>query len=101
MQEMTAAWSSFTHYWVRFLGMNYDQRLETVLGELAKKFGIRDARGILLVPEFGHSDFAEMVGCSRPMVSRLIGEMISAGSLAQDGKHYIITDDSPSVLHRP
>jgi len=28
------------------------------------------------------------------MVSRLIAEMISAGRLIQDGKHYIITDDS-------
>ena len=64
-----------------------------VLGDLATKFGVKESRGILLVPEFGHSDFAEMIGCSRPMVSRLIAEMISAGSLAQNGKHYILIDD--------
>jgi hypothetical protein len=28
------------------------------------------------------------------MVSRLIADMISAGSLAQHGKHYIIIDES-------
>jgi hypothetical protein len=28
------------------------------------------------------------------MVSRIIGEMISAGTLAQNGKHYIIIDES-------
>jgi len=47
-----------------------------------------------LIPEFGHNDFAEMIGGSRPMVSRLIAEMISAGTLAQHGKHYIVIDDS-------
>jgi CRP-like cAMP-binding protein len=81
------------HY-TQFLGKNYNGRFKMVLADLASRFGVKDSRGTLLIPEFGHNDFAEMIGCSRPMASRLIAEMISAGSLEQDGKHYIIVDDS-------
>lgn len=94
LEEITAAWGAFTHDWAQFLGMNYGERLETVFGELAKKFGVRESRGTLLIPEFGHADFAEMIGSSRPMVSRLIAEMIADGRLAHNGKHYIILDES-------
>jgi CRP/FNR family cyclic AMP-dependent transcriptional regulator len=92
--EITAAWGSFTHCCAQFLGMNYSERLETVLRDLAQKFGARESRGTLLIPEFGHADFAEMIGSSRPMVSRLIAEMIVNKRLAYDGKHYVVLDDS-------
>jgi CRP/FNR family cyclic AMP-dependent transcriptional regulator len=91
--EITAVWGAFSHYCSRFLGMNYSERLETILDDLVRKFGAREARGTLLIPEFGHADFAEMIGCSRPMVSRLIAEMIANHRLAYDGKHYIVLDN--------
>jgi CRP/FNR family transcriptional regulator, cyclic AMP receptor protein len=93
--EITAVWGWFTHHCAQFLGMNYSERLETVLRDLAQKFGVRESRGTLLIPEFGHADFAEMIGSSRPMVSRLIAEMIANKRLAYDGKHYIVLDHSP------
>jgi len=93
-EQVIAAWSEVTLGQTQFLGENYSGRFEMVLAELATKFGVRESRGTLLIPEFGHNDFAEMIGCSRPMVSRLIAEMISAGRLAQHGKHYIIIGDS-------
>jgi CRP/FNR family transcriptional regulator, cyclic AMP receptor protein len=88
--EITAVWGSFTHGCARFLGMDYSERLETVLRDLAQKLGVRESRGTLLIPELGHADFAEMIGSSRPMVSRLIAEMIANERLAYDGKHYIL-----------
>jgi CRP-like cAMP-binding protein len=93
-EQVIVAWSELTLRSTQFLGENYSGRLEMVLAELATKFGVKDSRGTLLIPEFAHNDFAEMIGCSRPMVSRLIAEMISAGRLAQHGKHYIIIDGS-------
>jgi CRP/FNR family cyclic AMP-dependent transcriptional regulator len=88
--EITAVWGSFTHGCAQFLGMDYSERLETVLRDLAQKLGVRESRGTLLIPEFGHADFAEMIGSSRPMVSRLIAEMIANERLLYDGKHYIV-----------
>jgi CRP/FNR family transcriptional regulator, cyclic AMP receptor protein len=92
--EITAIWGSFTHYHVRYLGMNFSERMETVLRDLARKFGVKDSRGILLIPELGHADFAEMIGSSRPMVSRLIAEMVANKRLLYDGRHYIVIDYS-------
>jgi CRP-like cAMP-binding protein len=96
--EITAVWGSFTHYSAQFLGMNYSERLETVLRDLAMKFGVKETRGTLLIPELGHADFAEMIGSSRPMVSRLIAEMIASKRLAYDGKHYIVLNDSANLI---
>jgi CRP-like cAMP-binding protein len=92
--EVTAIWGSFTHYQARYLGMNFNERMEAVLRALARKFGVKDSRGTLLIPELGHADFAEMIGSSRPMVSRLIAEMIANKRLLYDGRHYIVIDHS-------
>jgi CRP-like cAMP-binding protein len=93
--EIGALWSSFTHYQARYLGMSFSERMEAVLRDLARKFGVQDSRGILLLPELGHADFAEMIGSSRPMVSRLIAEMVANKRLLYDGKHYIVTGQWP------
>jgi CRP/FNR family cyclic AMP-dependent transcriptional regulator len=98
--KVVAALSETTLHYAQFLRKNYHCRLETVLADLASKFGVKESRGIFLIPEFAHSDFAEMIGCSRPMVSRLIAEMISVGSLIQNGKHYIIADEQLAVEPR-
>jgi len=97
-EQVIAAWSELALRQTQFLRNNHSGRFEMVLAELATKFGVKESRGTLLIPEFGHNDFAEMIGCSRPMVSKLIAEMISAGSLAQHGKHYIIIDESRSRM---
>jgi CRP/FNR family transcriptional regulator, cyclic AMP receptor protein len=94
MGEIAALWGSFTHYNARYQGMNFSERMETVVSDLARKFGIRDSRGSLLLLELGHADFAEMIGSSRPMVSRLIAEMIANERLLYDGKHYIVINHS-------
>src|SRR5260221_2080180 len=92
--EITVLWGSFTHYQARYLSMNFNERMEAVLRDLARKFGVKDSRGTLLIPELGHADFAEMIGSSRPMVSRLIAEMVASKRLLYDGRHYIVIDHS-------
>ena len=44
----------------------------------------------ILIPELGHEHLAEMIGCSRPMVSRMIAELVDAGLLARRGKQYVL-----------
>ena len=56
-EQVIAAWSEVTLRQTQFLGENYSGRFEMVLAELATKFGVRELRGTLLIPEFGHNDF--------------------------------------------
>ena len=74
----------------RFMVLSYRGRLEVILKELAARFGVRESRGSIIIPELGHSDLAEMIGSSRPMVTRLISAMIQEGEIARQGKRYIL-----------
>jgi hypothetical protein len=42
-----------------------------------------------------------MIGSSRPMVSRLIAEMVQNRVLAREGKHYILLADGASEKPAP
>jgi CRP/FNR family transcriptional regulator, cyclic AMP receptor protein len=89
IERLNIAWSSTAHWSGTFLGMSFRKRLEVMLNELGSKFGVRDKRGILLTPELSHADLSEMIGSSRPMVSRLIAQMTEEGLLFRQGKHFI------------
>jgi CRP-like cAMP-binding protein len=90
IERLNTAWSSMAQWFGTFLGMSFQERLELVLNELAMRFGVRDSRGILLTPELAHADFADMIGSSRPMVTRLIAEMSKRGLLLREGKRLIL-----------
>jgi CRP/FNR family cyclic AMP-dependent transcriptional regulator len=87
---VSAEWSQQMTRWIRFLGLDYRRRLELVIDELAGRFGVSESRGILLTSVFNHSEFAEMIASSRPLVSKLIGELIAEGLLIQQGRQYIV-----------
>src|ERR1700722_2706934 len=88
--RINTEWSQQVERWVSFLGLDYRQRLTRVINELAERFGTAEARGILLVPEFTHSDFAEMIASSRPMASKLMSELIEEGVFIQEGRQHIV-----------
>jgi CRP-like cAMP-binding protein len=90
LEMLNSSWSGINSFYARFLGMSFRERLDFVFAELASRFGVRDSRGILLTPELSHVTLAEMIASSRPMVSRLIAEMVDQGFLARQGKHYIL-----------
>src|SRR6266852_3818622 len=105
IERLNTAWSSMAQWFGTFLGMSFRERLEVVLDELGAKFGVRDTRGILLMPELAHADLADMIGSSRPMVSRLIAEMTEERFLLRQGKQFILLEsfsvgksDSPGQL---
>jgi CRP/FNR family cyclic AMP-dependent transcriptional regulator len=95
-ERFNSSWSSLARSYTRFLGMSFGERLQTVLANLAARFAVRDARGILLTVELSHDDLAEMIGSSRPMVSRLIADMMSQRTIARQGKNYILPNNSPA-----
>lgn len=42
-----------------------------------------------------HAEFAEMIACSRPMATVLIGEMLADGSLYRQGlRQYVVPHDT-------
>ncbi len=98
IERLNTAWSSMAQWFGTFLGMSFKERLEVVLSELAMKFGVRDSRGILITPELAHADFADMIGSSRPMVTRLMAEMSKEGRLLREGKRLILCDPSMDQL---
>ena len=65
-------------------------RLRIVMSDLGNRVGVRHSDGIALLPELGQQDLAEMIGCSRGMVSRMIFEMEESGLLARRGKQYVL-----------
>lgn len=95
LEQFNTAWSSLFARYVTFLGFSFRQRLEQVLNSLGDRFGVNDKRGTLLVPELSHEDLAEMIGSSRPMVSKLIADMHSEGLLLRGEKRRFILRGQP------
>lgn len=100
IERINTAWSSMFVHYVTFIGSPFRLRLKMVLNGLGARFGISDRRGTLLIPELSHEDLAEMIGSSRPMVSKLIGDMIEEGSLARGEKrHFILRANNHKLPH--
>jgi CRP/FNR family transcriptional regulator, cyclic AMP receptor protein len=89
-ESINSMWSSVVYRYATFLGMSLRKRLEVVLGELAERFGVPDSRGTLLLPELAQEELAEMIGSSRPMVSKLLTEMTEHGMLIREGRRHIL-----------
>ena len=90
LAALNTFWSENLRFFTILLNLPHWDRLTMVLSDLAMRAGARDSKGIILIPEIGHEDLAEMIGCSRPLVSRLIAEMIESGLLARRGKQYVL-----------
>ena len=90
MAELNTAWSSIAFWFAEILGYSFRQRLAATLKDLAARFGVEDTRGTLLPMKLSHGDLAEMINGSRPMVTKLIGEMIEEHTLDREGKRYIV-----------
>jgi CRP-like cAMP-binding protein len=91
-EGISSMWSQVAFRYAGFLGMSLRRRLETVLAELATRFGVPDARGTMLLPELAQEDLAEMIGSSRPMVSKLLSDMTANGSLIREGRRHILVE---------
>jgi len=88
--SLNTFWSENLRFFTTLLNLSFWDRLTIVMSDLAKRAGVGDSEGIILIPEISHEDLAEMIGCSRPMVSRLIAEMVESGLLVRRGKQYVL-----------
>ena len=85
-------WSMNFRFFTTLLNLPFWDRLTIVLSDLANRAGVQDSEGIILMPEVFHEDLAEMIGCSRPMVSRLMAQMVESGLLARRARQYVLLD---------
>lgn len=90
LASLNTFWSENLRHFATLLNLPFWDRLTIAFSDLAKRAGVKDSEGIVLIPEVGHEDLAEMIGCSRPMVSRLIAQMVESGLLARRGKQYVL-----------
>jgi len=88
--HLNATWSAWLERYAGFIGVSFRERLETVFKELGARFGVDDKRGTLIILELSQEDLAEMIGSSRPMVSKLVGDMVEEGLLARSEQHQYI-----------
>jgi CRP/FNR family transcriptional regulator, cyclic AMP receptor protein len=89
-ERMNSAAAEWVQYYATFLGLSYRERIAMVMAELGRKFGIPDSDGILLTFEPTHSDLAEMIGSSRPVVGRVLTELAEDGVIARRDRKYIL-----------
>ncbi len=89
-ERMNSAATEWIQYYATFLGLSYRERIEMVMAELGRKFGIPDGDGILLTFEPTHSDLAEMIGSSRPVVGRVMTELTEDGEIERRDRKYVL-----------
>ena len=90
-ERMNSAAAEWVQYYASFLGLPYRERIEMVMAELGRKFGIPDSDGTLLTFEPTQFDLAEMIGCSRPAVGRVLTELTNGGEIRRrDGKYVLL-----------
>jgi CRP/FNR family transcriptional regulator, cyclic AMP receptor protein len=100
IEALNTFWSQNLQLFVTLLTLPFWDRLCIVLSDLAARAGVRDAEGVILIPELGHEDLAEMIGCSRPMVSRLLADMVQGGLVGRRGKQYVLLKKWDSSCHQ-
>jgi CRP/FNR family cyclic AMP-dependent transcriptional regulator len=92
MESLNTFWSVKARWFSTLIGLSFWRRLEVVLSDLAERFGVHDMSGTLLIPELSHEELAEMIGSSRPMVSRLIRLMTDNQLIARRGRQYLLLE---------
>jgi len=90
LEQLNAAWSRLFERRLTFLASTYRTRLDMVFDNLGARCGVSDERGTLIIPELGLDDLAEMIGSSRPLVSKLIADMTEEGLLTRGERHHFI-----------
>lgn len=98
VQRVNRDWARFCSRFLAFLMMDVRSRLAYAISEVAETFGIADPRGKLIPLRLSHEDFGELVGASRPMVSKHLKELARAGIFYKQNGRYILSHaDQPAT----
>jgi CRP/FNR family cyclic AMP-dependent transcriptional regulator len=90
VEKSSEQWRQLCSRFLGFLTMTVRGRLAHAIKDISNTFGIDDARGKLISLKLSHEDFAELVGASRPMVSKHLKELAQTGAFAKVNGRYIL-----------
>lgn len=76
---------------VKGLGLDVRKRLALELIHLAERFGIPDARGVVITLRISHEVLAGLVGASRQQVTEHLNEFDREKVIVRDGRRIIIS----------
>lgn len=93
MEGTVGRWFALLYRYTHFQSSSLRQKLALALLELAQKFGVRDARGTLLILQLTHEDLADLVGASRQKVTEHMKELERRQVLLRDGRKLIVRPD--------
>ena len=97
LENLNTIWSAIFERFAGLIGLSLRERLEMVFQDLAARFGVRDDRGVLIMPKLSQEELAEMIGSSRPMISKLLADMANEGLLARSEHRLILRNDAASA----
>ena len=92
-ERVESRWRALCGRLVAFMTQGVRSRLASSIVQIARDFGIADARGTLIRLRLSHDDFAEMIGASRPTVSKCLNELAQAKVFVKQGGRYIVQRD--------
>jgi CRP-like cAMP-binding protein len=90
VQHLSVEWARVSERALRYLTMDVRGRLVVAIEDIAERFGIADARGTLIPLRLSHEDFGELIGASRPMVSKHLKELADAGVFFKANGRYVL-----------
>jgi CRP-like cAMP-binding protein len=85
-------WWGLPIWYLRSAKLSFEGRLVALLGELSRKFGIRDSKGVIINIPLTHTDLAELLGSSRPTVTIEMNRLEAEGSITRSNRRFIIKD---------
>ncbi len=77
-------WMDLSSRMLAYLTMNVRQRLVSIIGQIAERFGEQGPHGCRIGLRLSHGDLASLIGASRPIVTRHVQDLIRAGVLIRD-----------------
>ena len=90
MGSTVSRWEDLLYRYTHFQGLNLPQRLAFALLELARKFGVQDARGTIVILQLTHEDLANLVGASRQKVTEHLKDLERQEAILRDGRRLIV-----------
>ena len=95
VRELNAEWGRLAERALRYLTLDVRGRLRLAIEDISARFGIPDARGTLIPLRLSHEDFGELIGASRPMVSKHLKALADAGVFFKAEGRYVLARPKP------